>query len=137
MAQNEYNLGDQIGPINYMISEKDVSDFISINESRDSFKRFTSKKHAETEKFPISIVPGNMHLIVLSDFLISCNDNIVIKKMDMIFRHIMKQNIQLYITGFITNLLIEDNIKTYECDITVKTDENITLIIANSKFIIK
>ena len=78
-----------------------------------------------------------MHLIVLSDFLISCNNNIVIKKMDMIFRHIMKQNIQLYITGFITNLLTEDNIKTYECDITVKNDEDITLIIANSKFIIK
>ena len=137
MTENEYHLGDQIGPLKYMISEKDVANFISIHDSRDSFKRFISEKHAENEKFPTSIVPGNMHLIVLSDFLISCNNNIVIKKMDMIFRHIMKQNIQLYITGFITNLLIEDNMKTYECDITVKNDEDITLIIANSKFIIK
>ena len=68
MIQKDYNIGDQIGPINYIVSKEDVIDFTSLLESNVSFQRFTSVKEARKENFPESIVPGNMHLILLSNF---------------------------------------------------------------------
>ena len=137
MIQKDYNIGDQIGPINYIVSKEDVIDFTSLLESNVSFQRFISVKEARKGNFPESIVPGNMHLILLSNFLMTSIKNIILKKMEIIFRHIVKQNIQLIIRGFITNVSYENNTKYYECDITIEDDQGISLVIANSKFTIK
>jgi|TARA_B110000263_G_C15171358_1_gene447068 hypothetical protein len=137
MSQTHYALGDPIGPLEYTISDKAVIDFISINESPEKMVRFSSSAQAISKKFPACIVPGNMHLILLTEFLTKSIENISIEKIDMIFRHVVKQNIQLIIKGFIINIFYADNIKHYECDITMKNSEGIVLIIANAKFIFK
>ena len=137
MAQQEYDLGDQIGPFEFVISEEKVAEFISISALPKSLNRFTSAKLARDQKFPESIVPGNMHLTILSDFLTTHVNNIVIRKIDMIFRHIVKQNIQLIIKGFVTNISFQDNNLDYECDITIQDQQGISLVIANAKFTIE
>ena len=137
MIPNNYNLGDSIGPLECNITKEDVIEFVSINSSREGLKRFTSIKHAKSEKFPESIIPGNMHLIIISNFLTNSFQSVSIKKIDMIFRHIVKQNIQLTIKGFITNLFYENNIENYGCDITIENSEGIILIIATAQFILQ
>ena len=66
----DVDLGDEIGPIQRIVTHKNVLDFISIREKTPKPSRFTSKDVAVKEGLDTAIVPGVMNIAMMSQLIL-------------------------------------------------------------------
>jgi len=126
------DLGDEIGPVERIVTDANVLDFISIREKKPNPSRFTSKEVAINEGFDEAIVPGVMNIAMMSQLVTSWTRNVRLKKIDVVFRQTVPHNTTLILKGVITDIPEGSVTSDIVCDITMETVEGVKLVIGNA-----
>ena len=128
----DVDLGDEIGPIQRIVTHENVLDFISIREKTPKPSRFTSKDVAVKEGLDTAIVPGVMNIAMMSQLITSWTPNVRLKKIDVVFRQTVPHNTILILKGIITEKVDDPSTAEIGCDITMETEAGVKMIIGNA-----
>jgi hypothetical protein len=131
-SYEDVDLGDEIGPIQRIVTHKNVLDFVSIREENPKPSRFTSKEVAVKEGLNEAIVPGVMNIAMMSQLITSWAPNVQLKKIDVVFRQTVPHNTTLILKGIITDMADAPSDPEISCDITMETEEGVKMVIGNA-----
>ena len=132
----DVEIGDDIGPLEMVISTDQVREFVEIWGNTTEPSRFTDKTIASEEGLPDPIVPGALNIAILSKLLTDWSKTIRIKTLDVIFRSLVFHNVSLTIQGIITDAKELDGEALLECDVFIKDKEDINLVIGKAAIIV-
>ncbi len=119
---DEIELGDEIGPVEKVASDEDVTNFCDI-WGMDKPNRFTDADTAAGAGMPGTIVPGIMNMAMMAQLLTDWGGPGCIKDLDLVFRQPVPHNRALTLAATITDLREEEGEHLVECDILMTGTE--------------
>ncbi len=132
----DVEIGDDIGPLEIVITTDQVRDFVEIWGDVTEPTRFTDKTIALGEGLPGPIVPGALNIAILSKLLTDWSNTVRIKTLDVIFRGMVYHDICLTIQGIITDAQDLGEEALLECDVFIRDQEDIRLVIGKAVIVI-
>ena len=130
----DVELGDEIGPIEKIVTDDQVIEFVSIGDRTAEPSRFTSKEIAQSEGLSEAIIPGAMNIALMSQLLTSWSETVCLKKIDVVFRQTVPHNRPLIFTGIVTNKDDQGGTTNLECDITMENKDGVKMVIGTAEF---
>ena len=125
----EIEIGGEFGPVDKVVSSKDVEEFTRIqNEDRTAPSFFTDADAAHREGLPGKIVPGPICMAFMAQLVVSWSDGGWIRKLDVVFRQTVPHNTPLRVVGVVTDKYEADNKGQVECDVCVESVEGDRLV---------
>ena len=118
----DFDLGDEIGPLEIAASDEQVSDFCNIWE-RETPSRFTDAAAAAESGLPGPIVPGIMSMALMARLFTDWAGAGALKDMDVVFRQPVPHNKPLIVSATITDTRQEDSENLIECDVLMTGPE--------------
>ena len=73
MNFDDVEIGDDIGPVERVVTNRQVRRFLAIRESDPGASRFTDDEFAKGEGLPGAIVPGAMNIAMKRHLLTCCS----------------------------------------------------------------
>ena len=119
---DEIELGDEIGPIEKVATDDEVSNFCHV-WGAPTPNRFTNADVAAKSGMKETIVPGIMTMAMMAQLLTDWGGPGSIKDLDLVFRHPVPHNRALTMAATITDLREEDGENLVECDILMTGTE--------------
>ena len=113
---DEVELGDEIGPVEKVASDKFVADFCDIWGAPKP-NRFTDAETAAKSGMPGPIVPGIMAMAMMAQLLTDWAGPNAVKDLDLVFRQPVPHNRPLTLAATITDIREEEGQNVVECDI--------------------
>ena len=130
----DVELGDEIGPIERIITSKEVLQFVTVGSRDTEPSRFTSTEIAQSEGLPEAIIPGAMNIALMSQLVTGWSETVCLKKIDVVFRQTVPHNKPLIFTGIVTNKDESGGTTNLECDITMENSDGVKMVIGNAEF---
>ena len=125
----EIEIGGEFGPVDKVVSSKDVEEFTRIqNEDRTAPSFFTDADAAHREGLPGKIVPGPICMAFMAQLLVAWSDGGWIRKLDVVFRQTVAHDTPLRIVGVVTDKYRVGDKGHVECDIYVESTEGDRLV---------
>ena len=119
---DEIELGDEIGPIEKVATDDEVSNFCDV-WGAPTPNRFTDAGVAAKSGMKGTIVPGIMTMAMMAQLLTDWGGPGSIKDLDLVFRQPVPHNRTLTMAATITDLREEDGENLVECDILMTGTE--------------
>ena len=119
---DEIELGDEIGPVEKVATDKDVANFCDVWDAPKP-NRFTDAEAAAKAGMPGTIVPGIMAMAMMAQLLTDWGGPGSIKDLDLVFRQPVPHNRALTLAATITDLREEGGENLVECDILMTGTE--------------
>ena len=134
LSFDNVEVGDDIGPVDRVVTDEQVGEFIGIWEGGRSRgpSRFTDEGVAKKEGLAGPIVPGAMNIAVMSQLLTGWSPAVVLKKLDVVFRQVVPHNERLQLKGIVTDKKIVEGEPQLECDVMLENDQGDRLIIGKA-----
>lgn len=130
----DIELGDEIGPIERVVTDEDVLKFVAVGDRNPKPSRFTSREIAQSEGLPEAIIPGAMNIALMSQLVTGWAETVCLKKIDVVFRQTVPHNKPLIFTGIVTNKDESGETTDLECDITMENNDGVKMVIGNAEF---
>ena len=130
----DVKLGDEIGPIERIITSKEVLQFVTVGSRDTEPSRFTSTEIAQSEGLTEAIIPGAMNIALMSQLVTGWSETVCLKKIDVVFRQTVPHNKPLIFTGIVTNKDESGDTTNLECDITMENSDGVKMVIGNAEF---
>ena len=130
----DIELGDEIGPIERVVTDEEVLKFITVGDRNPKPSRFTSREIAQSEGLPEAIIPGAMNIALMSQLVTGWAETVCLKKIDVVFRQTVPHNKPLTFTGIVTNKDESGETTDLECDITMENNDGVKMVIGNAEF---
>jgi hypothetical protein len=128
----DVEIGDDIGPVERIISREQARQFLRIRGGDSSPSRFTEDAAARKEGLPRAIVPGAMNIALMSQLLTGWSHTVRLKKLDVVFRGMVPHDRPLYLKGIITDKYIAEGEPLLECDVFMEDETGTQLVIGNA-----
>jgi acyl dehydratase len=132
----DVEIGDDIGPIDRMVSAEQVGAFLRIRGGWSSPNRFTDDTHARNEGLPGAIVPGGINIAMMSQLLTGWSPTVTLKKLEVVFRQVVRHNRPLQLKGIVTAKDVIDDQPQIECDVFMEDEEGTPLVIGNATVVL-
>ena len=128
----DVDLGYEIGPVERVITDEQVDEFVRFWESEAPRSRFTDSAVAEEFDLPGPIVPGAMNIAILSQLITGWSHSATLKKLDVVFRQVVQHNTPLLLKGIVTARSVVDGKPQLECDVLIQDLEGTPLVIGKA-----
>ena len=125
-------IGDDIGPVQRVVSDAQVAEFVKIWSDRSEHSRFTDAEVARREGLPGAMVPGAMSVAMLSQLIMGWSGTVTLKKIDVVFRQVVFHNAALTLKGAVTDKGVVDGEPQVECDVIIENSEGVPLVIGKA-----
>ena len=125
-------VGDDIGPVDRVVTDEQVREFVSIWQQSRGPNRFTDEAVAKKEGLSGPIVPGAMNIAIMSQLLTGWSPAVVLRKLDVVFRQVVPHNAPLQLRGIVTDKRMVDGEPQLECDVMLENDQGDRLIIGKA-----
>ena len=129
---DDVDLGDEIGPIERIVTDDQVIEFTQAWGREEGPTRFTSPEKARSEGLPEAIVPGAMNIAVMSQLITGWSPGVRLVNLDVVFRSPVLHNRPLTLQGMITDKDVVDGDPRVECDITMVNEEGTPHVIGKA-----
>ena len=129
---DDVDLGDEVGPVERMVSDDQVIEFTQVWGREEGPTRFTSREKAQSEGLPEAIVPGAMNIAIMSQLITAWSPTVRLVKLDVVFRSPVLHNRPLTLRGMITDKDIVDGKPQIECDVTMENEEGTPHVIGKA-----
>ncbi|MCI0440290.1 MAG: hypothetical protein L0177_14340 [Chloroflexi bacterium] len=128
----DIEIGDDIGPIERVVTDEQVLEFQAIRERDSQPSRFTDDAIARSEGLPGAIVPGAMNIAMLSQLITGWSPSVALKKIDVVFRQVVLHNRPLRVQGVVTDKAIVGGAAQVECDVYIENEQGARLVIGKA-----
>jgi hypothetical protein len=130
----DVEIGDEIGPIEKVITDQQVLKFISLWGPAWAKKRnrFTDVRVAEAEGLPGRVLPGPMNFAILSQLLTDWSPTVILRKIDMVIRQVVPVNLPFELKGVVTDKVLTGGEGRVECDIFMENPHGERMVGAKS-----
>ncbi len=128
----DIEIGDDIGPIERMVTDEQVAEFQAIRERGPQPSRFSDDAIARSEGLPGAIVPGAMNIAMLSQLITGWSPSVTLKKIDVVFRQVVLHNRPLRAQGVVTDKAIVGGAAQVECDVYIENAQGARLVIGKA-----
>ena len=132
MKFDDVEIGDDIGPVERVVTDRQVRRFLAIRENDPGASRFTDDEFAKSEGLPGAIVPGAMNIAMMSQLLTGWSDAVSLKKLDVVFRQPVPHGRTLLLKGIVTDKKVTDGVPTLTCDVFLEDEEGSKLVIGSA-----
>lgn len=122
----DVELGEEIGPLEKTVNPDAVAAFCRV-WGVPIPNRFTDVEIAKQVRLPGSIVPGNMTLAMMAQFLMDWSPNVELKLLDVVYRQPVPHG-RVLITGLVTDKRYENGENLVECDMRMSNEEQGNMI---------
>ena len=129
---DDVDLGDEVGPVERLVTDDDVIEFTQVLGSEEGPTRFTSREKAQSDGLPEAIVPGAMNIAIMSQLITGWSPTVRLVKLDVVFRSPVLHNRPLTLRGMITDKNIVDGDPQIECDVTMENEEGTPQVIGKA-----
>ncbi|MCE2457800.1 MAG: MaoC family dehydratase [Dehalococcoidia bacterium] len=129
---DDVDLGDEVGPVERMVSDDQVIEFTQVWGREEGPTRFTSREKAQSEGLPEAIVPGAMNIAIMSQLITAWSPTVRLVKLDVVFRSPVLHNRPLTLRGMITDKDMVDGEPQIECDVTMENEEGTPHVIGKA-----
>ena len=129
---DDVDLGDEVGPVERIVSDDQVIEFTQVWGREEGPTRFTSREKAQSEGLPEAIVPGAMNIAIMSQLITAWSPTVRLIKLDVVFRSPVLHNRPLTLRGLITDKDIVDGAPQIECDVTMENEEGTPQVIGKA-----
>ena len=129
---DDIDLGDEIGPVERVVSDDQVIEFTQVWGREEGPTRFTSREKAQSEGLPEAIVPGAMNIAIMSQLITAWSPTVRLIKLDVVFRSPVLHNRPLTLRGMITDKDMVDGEPRIECDVTMENEEGTPNVIGKA-----
>ena len=129
---DDVDLGDEVGPVERVVSDDQVIEFTQVWGREEGPTRFTSREKAQSEGLPEAIVPGAMNIAIMSQLITAWSPTVRLVKLDVVFRSPVLHNRPLTLQGMITDKDIVDGNPPIECDVTMVNEEGTPHVIGKA-----
>ena len=129
---DDVDLGDEIGPVERVVSDDQVIEFTQVWGREEGPTRFTSREKAQSEGLPEAIVPGAMNIAIMSQLITAWSPTVRLIKLDVVFRSPVLHNRALTLRGMITDKDMVDGEPRIECDVTMENEEGTPNVIGKA-----
>ena len=113
----DVQMGDEIGPVERMVTDDQVLEFVKLRGGGSGPSRFTDPGAARKAGVSAPIVPGAMSIALLSRLLTDWSPTVTVKKVDVMFRQVVPHNVLLQFKGIVTDKNVVDGEPRVECDV--------------------
>ena len=125
----DIEVGEELGPVDKVVSSKDVEEFTRIQREDGSAPSFfTDDEAAHRAGLPGKIVPGPICMAFMAQLLVGWSDGGWVRKLDVVFRQTVPHNTPLRVVGVVTDKYQVDDKGHIECDIYVESEEGGQLV---------
>ena len=128
----DVDVGYEIGPVERVITDEQVNEFVRFWESAGPRNRFTDSEAAEDLDLPGPIVPGALNVAILSQLITGWSHTATLKKLDIVFRQIVRHNVPLMLKGVVTETRVVDGEPRLECDVLMEDEDGVSLVIGKA-----
>jgi hypothetical protein len=124
------DIGDELPALRITLTNAQVREYaIAANMPGG---RFLSEEQARAEGLPGQIVPGNMSMAFFSRLLTEAIAGIRIKRINAMFRSLVRPNVPLVISGVVT----DRHGDIVECDLLLETEEGDRLVTGTATIVL-
>ena len=125
----EIEIGGELGPVDKVVSSKDVEEFTRIQRGGGTSPDFfTNAEAAHRAGLPGKIVPGPISMAFMAQLLVAWSDGGWIRKLDVVFRQTVPHDTRLRVVGVVTDKYQVDDKGHVECDLYVESEEGSRLV---------
>jgi acyl dehydratase len=128
----DIEIGDEIGPIERIVTLEQVRAFLAIRSERSGLTRFTDDAQARSEGLPGAIVPGAINTAMMAQLLTGWSSTVTLKKLDVSFRQVVCHNTRLELKGVVTARQVIDQEAQVECDIFMENEDGALHVIGQA-----
>ena len=128
----DVEMGDDIGPIERVVSTDQVKEFVQVWGTQSGPSRFTDPDTAKSEGLPGAIVPGAMTIALMSQIITGWSPSAALTKLDVVFRGMVPHDTALKLQGIVTDKRILDGQPRLECDLFMENPEGTRLVIGTA-----
>ena len=132
LRYEDVEIGDDIGPVNRIVTNEQVRQFVGIWRSDESASRFTDDEVAKREGLPGPIVPGPMNVALVAQLITGWTPDVRIKKLDVVFRQLVRHDVPIRIAGVVTDKDVADGEPRLECDVFMEDEHGSRLVIGKA-----
>ena len=127
---DDVDIGDDIGPIEKTISSEQVQRFMTVwgPGQRMGKSRFNDAEVAKSEGLAGPIVPGTLNIAVLSQLITDWSPTVTLRRIDVVFRQSVLQNVPFHVRGVVTDKTDLDGEPVVECDVFMENIEGERLV---------
>ncbi len=118
----DVELGDEIGPLEEVISDESVIAFCEVTGAAMP-NRFTDADIAKQVRLPGPIVPGIMSMAIMARLLTDWSPGVVLKHLDVVFRQPVPHKF-VSISAVVTDKREESGEYLVECDVYLSNEES-------------
>ena len=133
---DDVEIGDDIGPVERVVTNRQVRRFLAIRENDTGANRFTDDEFAKGEGLPGAIVPGAMNIAMMSQLLTGWSDSVSLRKLDVVFRQPVPHERTLLLKGIVTDKEVKDGVPTLTCDVFLEDEEGSKLVIGSATVVL-
>jgi acyl dehydratase len=132
----DIEIGDEIDPVERLVSLEQVRAFLAIRGGISDPSRFTDDAYARSEGLPGAIVPGAMNSAMMAQLLTGWSPTITLKKMEVVFRQVVPHNSPLEIKGVVTSKQVVDGEPQLNCDVFIESEEGTVHVIGHATVVL-
>ena len=125
-------IGDDIGPVQRVVSDSQVAEFVKVWSNQSELSRFTDAEVARQEGLPGAMVPGAMSVAMLAQLITGWSSTVTLKKIDVVFRQVVFHNVALTLKGAVTEKGMVGGEPQVECDVIIENSEGVPLVIGKA-----
>ena len=129
---DDLEMGDEIAPIERVITREQVVQFLKLGGRWGGATRFNDPEIARREGLPGPIVPGGLSMAFLSQFIARRLPNASLRKLDAVFRQVVLHNAPVHIRGVVTDKKVVDGEPQLELDVLTEDTGGQVLIAAQA-----
>jgi acyl dehydratase len=132
----DVEIGDEIGPVERVVTDEQVNEFVRIWGAERGPSRFTDASVARKEGLAGAMVPGALNMALLSQLLTGWSPGVTVKKLDVVFRQIVLHNVPLRLKGVVTDKNVVDGEPQLECDVFIEDQQGTRLVIGRGTVVV-
>ncbi len=128
----DVEMGDDVGPIERVVTTDQVKEFVRVWGSQSGPDRFTDQEAAKSEGLPGAIVPGAMNIALMSQIVTGWTPEATLTKLDVVFRGMVPHDTALKLQGIVTDKHLVEGQPRIECDLFMENPEGTRLVIGTA-----
>lgn len=132
----DIEIGDEIDPVERLVSLEQVQAFLAVRGGICGPSRFTDDAYARSEGLPGAIVPGAMNSAMMAQLLTGWSPTVTLKKMEVVFRQVVPHNSPLEIKGVVTSKQVVDGEPQLNCDVFIESEEGTVHVIGHATVVL-
>ena len=128
----DVDIGDDLGSVERVVTDAQVSDFVKGWALETVPNRFTSSDVASKEGLPGPIVPGAISVAMMAQLLSAWSATVIFRKLDVVFRQLVLHNVPLHLKGVVTDKNVVGGEAQLDCDVFMEDQDGARLVIGNA-----